>query len=524
VLLDSEQRFDSLDKGRELGIARTNLGGAFFELGDLESARKFAEAAVRSARDRQDLWGLGLALPGFGNVLFSQGEAEVAFEVMNESIEMLERADQGWLLAETIYRLAEMHRQQGELDRAEELFDRCFHLAQDIGALQWQLEALERQGFISLAKGRHGDAAVFFNEVLRLTPVSEYEGLQLQVITGLAEIAVHQTQWESAVTLWAASRELMAELELSSVHKDEPTLELLGEIVDSPTATPWIEAGIAMNLAQAITLAREIANGVMELEKPDLSSVSAAALSDYELRLLALGPTEVYLKGRRLAAPDWTFAKPKELLFYLASNPAQTKEQIGLVFWPDVSPNQLRTRLRNALYQLRRALDGRDWVHYENGQYAFNRQKSFWYDLEAFDLEIEQGEKLLDGDPEGARARFEVALQLYRGDFLTGLAEDSWGMVRREELRQRYLDTMKILGKLYLDTKDVDRAVGLFLQLTEADPFLEAGHRGLMRAYLQAGEKGQALNQFRRLQQLLDDELGVKPSSKTIALFQSIRE
>src|SRR5215207_7480037 len=60
------------------------------------------------------------------------------------------------------------------------------------------------------------------------------------------------------------------------------------------------------------------------------------------LRIFALGAVSVYVGQRLLTPPDWTFAKPRELLLYLLTNPASTKQQIGLDLWPAASAVQLR--------------------------------------------------------------------------------------------------------------------------------------------------------------------------------------
>ncbi|NJN45105.1 MAG: hypothetical protein HC806_10580 [Anaerolineae bacterium] len=114
--------------------------------------------------------------------------------------------------------------------------------------------------------------------------------------------------------------------------------------METPPLSQTIQTGSAYSLSQAINFAIEIAKGFEER--------AATVPSQYDLRLLALGPTDVYLQDKLLIPSDWTFAKPKELLFYLASNSSKTKDQIGLVFWPDASPSQLRASLRATLYHL----------------------------------------------------------------------------------------------------------------------------------------------------------------------------
>ncbi len=56
------------------------------------------------------------------------------------------------------------------------------------------------------------------------------------------------------------------------------------------------------------------------------------------LRVFALGQARVYRGEHDLAPSEWTYAKTRELLFYLLSHPSRTKEQIGLALWPTPPP------------------------------------------------------------------------------------------------------------------------------------------------------------------------------------------
>jgi DNA-binding SARP family transcriptional activator len=250
---------------------------------------------------------------------------------------------------------------------------------------------------------------------------------------------------------------------------------------------------------------------------------AVAVPSTFKLQMFGLGPTEVYRDGRLLAASDWTFAKPKELLFYLVSSPPKTKEQIGLTFWPDASPGQLRVSLRAALYHMRRALGERGWILYEDGYYKFNRSMDYWYDVEAFETGIELAEKQIPEDKEEAIEALEVAVTLYRGDFISGFAGDEWAVLRREELRGTYLRAMNVLGELLTGEGVYDRAIEVYRSLLSMDNLIEATHRALMRCYALKGERALALRQYNTLVDVLNHELGVAPSFETTALFQSLQ-
>jgi DNA-binding SARP family transcriptional activator len=244
------------------------------------------------------------------------------------------------------------------------------------------------------------------------------------------------------------------------------------------------------------------------------------------LRLFALGPARVERAGQPLAPADWGYARPRELLFYLLTYPPQTKEQIGLVFWPDATPEQLRRNLGVALHHIRRALGGPEWIVLDRDRYTFNRALGYWFDVEAFETAVataQQSPAGTPGEPGAHRRALETAVELYRGDFLADLADGAWYLPRREQLQSRFLESLLALGDYYLNMGEYSRALDTFRRAIEHEPYLEAAYRGLMRGYARLGEPGLALRQFTLLRERLRDDLDVAPAPETAALAEQLR-
>jgi DNA-binding SARP family transcriptional activator len=346
-----------------------------------------------------------------------------------------------------------------------------------------------------------------------MTGGKRYERILVHSLLGTIWLATASQQWPQAIALWKAYESLKAADKLPAFAEETDIFRLLQPYME---ISPARSQGQVYTLTEATGLALEIIRG--------FESRVTITPAKYKLRVLGLGPTEVYLNGQMLVPSDWTFAKPKELLYYLISNSPKTKEQIGIVFWPDASPSQLRTSLRATLYHLRRALGERGWVLYEDGYYKFNRSMDHWYDLEAFEETIESAERLAGTPDEAAIEKLEEAVALYRGDFLSDLSNDEWGTLRREELRNKYMRAMSLLGEILLKRSAYDRAIELYRSLLSTDILMEEAHRALMRCYVQKGERALALRQYQTLVEILQDELGASPSSETTVLYQSIQQ
>lgn len=244
-----------------------------------------------------------------------------------------------------------------------------------------------------------------------------------------------------------------------------------------------------------------------------------------ELLLRGFGPGRVELRGCTLTSSDWTYRKARELLFYLASNPPKTKEQIGVALWPDVSEAQLHDQFRITLHHLRRALGSPDWVLYQDEVYVFNRGLPYWFDVEAFEFHLSVAQLAVERPDQGtlpAGDYFDRAISLYSGDFLEH-TEAEWCGLRREELLRMYLEALLAWGKLLVDAGECTHAAEIYRCAIAKDGYLEAAHRGLMRCLARQGELGQALRQYQSLAELLRTELNAGPAPETLALHERLR-
>jgi tetratricopeptide (TPR) repeat protein len=67
------------------------------------------------------------------------------------------------------------------------------------------------------------------------------------------------------------------------------------------------------------------------------------------------------------------------------------------------------------------------------------------------------------------------------------------------------------------------RAIELARQVLSADPANEKAHQHLMFCYAATGNRAAALKQYDDCKRVLQDELGVEPSSETTTLYEKIR-
>lgn len=131
------------------------------------------------------------------------------------------------------------------------------------------------------------------------------------------------------------------------------------------------------------------------------------------------------------------------------------------------------------------------------------------------DLDAEAFESLVAAGPQGAAA----ALPLYRGDLAEGLGHECFA-ADRERLSDRYEDALATVGEARLAAGDIAGAVDAATRLLLRDPLREEAHGTLIAVYGLIGSRSQVVRQYRRLCDVLSDELAVKPLPETEAIYR----
>jgi len=238
------------------------------------------------------------------------------------------------------------------------------------------------------------------------------------------------------------------------------------------------------------------------------------------LRIRALGGAAVEFGEVALTAADWGYAKPRELLFLLASSPPMTKDQIAGALWPDLSRQQLGNALHTALRELRRALGNPGWVVYANGNYRFDRSRQHECDVTEFEDALLAARRARPS--EAALPELQRAIGAYGGDFLDGMAAGEWALVRRDELRRAFESALLATGRLQAAAGRHQAAAVLFRRAVAHEPLNETAHRELMSSWACLGETARAIRHYEGLVELLRDQVGVPPAAETTALYQKL--
>lgn len=217
------------------------------------------------------------------------------------------------------------------------------------------------------------------------------------------------------------------------------------------------------------------------------------AAARWQLRLCGL-PHAVSAQGQRHALER----RDAALLALLAIDGPTPRNRALALLWPDDATEQVRGRLRQRLFTLKRKL-GVDVV--EGSQTLTLGSALVWpgFAQESVDA------PLLGDDDHDDLPEFCAWLRAVRGRLQTQ---------RREQLAEQ-AGELERAGRLA-------EAIVVAEQILALEPLQEHAHRRLMRLHYLRGDRAAALLAFDRCERLLKDDVGTTPSAETDALRRQI--
>ncbi len=208
------------------------------------------------------------------------------------------------------------------------------------------------------------------------------------------------------------------------------------------------------------------------------------------------------------------------MLAYLATSGwAIEREVLASLLWPEYDNCRARANLRRTLFTLQQTPVA-DWFDVDQFTIGLTAKAMKHIDLIQFD-------RLL-----AARSResLKQAISLYQGDFMAGFylpgcdAFEEWLTTERDRHQHQYLNALDLLTLNYLLAGEYESAVYGARKQLAIDNFREAAWRQLMAALAGSGRRAEALAEFGRCCDLLEDEFGVEPAGETLALVASIQQ
>ena len=248
-------------------------------------------------------------------------------------------------------------------------------------------------------------------------------------------------------------------------------------------------------------------------------------MNEEKIYFYGLGPFYLKYQGNKVDGSNWISKRALYLLMYLllAKNRKVAVEELVDIFWEESDLEDGKNKLYNTIYLLRRSLakDGipKDIVESVSGGYSINSSYDIWTDWDCFEKKTDQMIEEEDLDLE----ELDQLFQLYRGDFFPSLRYEAWTEIQREKLRENYLTLIEVLSSKLFTAQKYRDTINYLHRGIEHDPYREDFYLLYIKALVKMGRIAEAINSYKKCEQILKEELDVQPGQELMSEFQRIK-
>ncbi|HMB24707.1 MAG TPA: tetratricopeptide repeat protein [Anaerolineales bacterium] len=531
-------------------ILETELGVVHRRLGEPEVAAQYYASALQAWENTGNTGWKARLLNNLGMLYHMTGRLDEAYPLLQEALKTSERSGYARIQTNVLISLGDLLTDLSDYASAYSYYDQALTLASRLGHSLYIFYASLGQARLQRLKGNHALAM----EELRRTELS-------QVTLGIFERAIFNLElgfcwlesnklelgidmFREAVSLFGqggnqmeqAVAQLWLEVASSAQNPDEaidrlrdllPARREWGkatpQMIQAGYATRWLKKRgssllkdpvLKLFFGKAEQIRESLPNLYGNLMDGDENMRSTLA----RLEITSFGEVAVRHNQQLVELSNWQTREARDLFLFLLQSPALTKEQIALVFWPDISPARLKVRFKINVYRIRQAL-GQDVILFEDDRYRFNKSINYTWDREEFDELFEKLHR--DVSPYERRKLLEQTVALLKGDYLAELNVD-WALLDRLKYQEIYRYIMLELATLYLQDGQAHKCLNTARRVLLSDPLLESAHRLIIQAYASLHDPASMTQQYRQYQQTLENEMGLEPSLEISTLYEQL--
>ena len=501
--------------------------------GDYEDSRRSFAESLELLRAHGDASSIAFVLSKLGASHIMLGNTELAGQLLEESYELAKPIPLSILHSFIRFWRGWAAIVRGELQLAREMFEDGVRFGRQISHRTSFAHSSAMLGKVLCRLGEYEEAFARLSDGLRVhLEVGDAWGMALD-LEGLAGLVIARERYADGVRLMGAVDALRERVAIALPASDRGERERLVALAREQLGGYYerlYDEGRMMSMDEVTQIASS-AGGLhtSEYQVPvlDVSTIVTPPIAPAAidtLRVLALGPLQVFVGGEAIDTTVWGSARPRELLVYLLMHPdGRTKEQVGLAFWPEASAAQLRNSFHVTLHRLRKALRNPDWITLTNERYRVDPAVIAEFDVAEFERDVVAARRALKRREEGATGALERAIARFRGDFLDGEPAGDWHLEHRDRLQRLFVDALMELGDRHAEEGRNAKAADAYRRVLARDDLNEDATRALMRCYVKAGERAQALRLYQRFAERLRKELDAEPEEETQGLIEEIK-
>ncbi|HSS20706.1 MAG TPA: BTAD domain-containing putative transcriptional regulator [Pyrinomonadaceae bacterium] len=538
-----------------------NLGTPAGIRGDFGEALRWLSRMLRNDRTVAPMPQEAVAHLNMARCYLYQGQFAASAQHLDQSLEKCQLFNLVAVRAETLEAYGNLYREQQEIERAAEYYERAARAYGEAGIGLDRTELLEERALLNLQLGDFASAQAQIERLLNARPREEYELVffSASLIKGRIlsargdhraafDILKNASEYLHSHGVYYQEAQASFALAICSFNlgKEPEMIERLRRAVDLAVRYDyeyWLERQVTSHpelFSHEETLELlplDLREQVQSVRQPtpapapvQVSSIELATKVVTDLTVNMLGPVQILRDPTRpLAGDAWSTRRARDIFCFIISrrHHRASKDTIIDTFWGETDFEAVEKNFHPTVSHIRKALNSnqplkQNFVLYRDGDYQLNPEFSYQIDVEEFDALLSKGESARrDRNFEECIRSYESALKLYRGDFMQGSYEP-WVEEQRSYYREQYLRLLEALAAVAQTAADWPRVMRLAQQIIHEDQFREDIHCLLMRAHAAAGNRGAVKDQYENLKRMLEKELGVEPSAETRKLYKEL--
>ena len=562
---------EEINQRAGLASPMNNLGIVLTMMGDLDSA----EQNIRSACDNfkefhNDSW-YSYALSNLGELAVARGDFKQAEEYYQQSLSIKEQLDDPRGLQHTWALMSDLRRQQGDIQAAESYAQKTLKtwtgstgfnehiLAQTALALAWLSEkkGIEAIELLTNIIVQHRELTHNHYQLTRCLWYLAQAQFQLEQDgrPALEEALALAERWEYHFLISRLARELPHLVGMAVAEELQPVFvgKVLSRLGDAavPELSRLLHSPVPSVRRRAIEQMAEL--GTDGAWKPlaqtaehdteaEIKAQAKAALARLEastpptLRVTTLGRFTLRVGEREVNPTEWGNNRKAQSLFkILLSQPRKhvSREKIIDQLWPGTSFETMENAnhtLNQAMSALRKVLEPYLPAHYpsryifsDNETYCLTLPPGSWTDDRALEEAIRLAKAARrQGKQDEMIRQYQVASELYGGDYLVEESKLDWPLARQDWLREQIVGVLEALARLGLEQNDAQGAAELAERLLGIDALHEAGYLLLMRAQVALGQLKAALNTYQRYLEKCCQVLDISPNAEIREVYEGV--
>ncbi|WNS41498.1 response regulator [Paenibacillus sp. MMS20-IR301] len=219
------------------------------------------------------------------------------------------------------------------------------------------------------------------------------------------------------------------------------------------------------------------------------------------LKLTHPGPER---KSLKLRSP-----KTEELFAFLLYKRSVSRDEIMDTLWSGFESDKASNNLNSNLYYIRKAIGdyGLKVCLLTDRNEVQIVENSLFCDLYAFERLLRE----IRLNRDGRKELLKQAVALYTGSFLKGKTYE-WASTKARRLEQDYMELLELAARLFLEQHQVEQALQTYDEILLLDGLREDITGQVLRLLIDLGRTSEAIRRYRRLEEVLLQELGTRPS------------